>query len=209
MTSILLSIFSIFAGIFLMSSESLGQAQAYKSSKIQLFQVNYSGEKNKSFADGGIGFGLEIQSDFGRSWGRVYGKTRGTLASGRQSFLDGASQVNCNYTFYQGQFELGLVLMPIPGREKGMNVFVSGAGTLGYNWLSLTSSTTLSQLKPSDSASSLGYVTGVGVEWTLGKALGKKHMLTGEINYRSDRTNLAGQSEFNLTGLSIHFGYGW
>jgi len=187
----------------------MGQAQAYKSTKVQLFQINYAGEKDKSLTESGTGYGLEVYSDFGRSWGRVYGKTRGTLASGRQSFLDGASQVNCNYTYYQGQFELGLVLLPIPARDTGMNVFVSGGGTLGYNWLSLTSSSTLSQLKPSDSASSFGYVTGVGVEWILGKGFGKKHMLTGEINYRSERANLAGQSEFSLTGLAIQFGYGW
>lgn len=186
-----------------------GAAAAFKSTRLQLFQLNYAGEKEKSFAEGGSSVGLEAYSDWGRSWGRFYTKARAAQSSSQQSFLDGTSSVNCTYTYYQGQFEPGIVIFPVPSRDTGFALYLSAGGSVGYNWLSLSSTSTLTTLKPSESAMSFGYAVGTGVEWTLTKAQGKRNVLTGEITYRSEKANLAGQTAFDLSGLAIHVGYGW
>lgn len=187
----------------------MAQTTAFKSTRLQVFQLNYSGEKEKSFADSGSGMGFEAYADWGSSWGRLYTKARATQSTGRQSFLDGSTSTSCNYTYYQGQFEPGIMLFPIPTRDTGIGIYISAGADIGYNWLSLTSSSTLTELKPSESALSFGYSAGVGAEWTLSKGSGKRNVLIGEITYRVDSASLAGQSTFDLSGLAIHLGYGW
>lgn len=185
------------------------QVVAFKSTRLQVFQINYAGEKEKSFSESGAGFGIEAYADWGRSWGRLYTKARGTQVTGRQSFLDGSASTNCDYTYYQGQFETGLMIFPVPARDTGIGIYLAGGGELGYNWLALASSSALSHLKPSESAMSFGYAAAAGVEWTLSKAVGKRKVLTGEITYRVENAALAGQNNFDLGGLGIHVGYGW
>lgn len=203
------------AGLLFVSIASLPgcahaqQSMAFKSTRLQLFQLNYSGEKEKSFAEGSSAVGAEAYSDWGSSWGRLYTKARAAQSTGRQSFLDGSTSVSCNYTYYQGQFEPGILLFPVPSRDTGFALYLSAGGNIGYNWLSLTSTSTLTSLKPSESALSFGYAVGTGVEWTLSKVQGKRSVLTGEITYRVDSASLAGQTSFDLSGLAIHVGYGW
>ncbi len=206
----------IISGLVFVSVISLpGRAHAgsssgvsFQSTRLQVFQVNYSGEKEKSFAEGGFGFGIEAYGDWGRPWGRIYTKARAGQASGRQAFLDGTTASVLNYSFYQGQFETGLAFFPVPARDTGLALYISAGGDLSYNWLALDSST-LTSLKRSESALGIGYTAGTGVEWTVSKAAGKKRVLTGEITYRVETTSLAGQSRFDLSGLAIHLGYGW
>lgn len=199
----------LFVGIASMPGCAHAQAMAFKSTRLQLFQINFSGEKEKSFSESGAGFGAEAYGDWGRSWGRLYTKVRGTQISGRQNFLDGSTTANCNFTYYQGQFESGLMIFPVPSRDTGIGLYLSAGGELGYNWLSLTSSSTLTNLKPSESTMSFGYTTAVGMEWTLSKSGGKRNTLTGEITYRVESAALAGQTNFDLSGLALHIGYGW
>lgn len=207
----------IIAGLIFVSVASLpgcahaegnSGAASFKSTRLQVFQINYSGEKEKSFAEGGSGYGLEAYGDWGRPWGRIYTKARAEQASGRQAFLDGTTTSTLNYTYYQGQFETGLTLFPIPARDTGLALYISAGGDVSYNWLTLDS-TTLTSLKRSDSALGFGYAAGMGVEWTVSKGVGKRNVLTGEITYRVETASLAGQSSFDLSGLAIHLGYGW
>jgi len=199
----------IFVGVATLPGCAHAQVGAFKSTRLQVFQLYYSGEKEKSFAESGSALGVEAYSDWGRSWGRVYAKARASQSSGRQAFLDSTTAINCNYSYYQGQFEPGLIIFPVPSRDTGFALYISVGGDLGYNLLSLTSTSTLTSLKPSESALSFGYTMGMGVEWTLSKVAGKRNALTGEITYRSENTSLAGQSSFDLSGLAIHAGYGW
>lgn len=199
----------LFIGIAVIPGCASAQVTSFKSTKLQIFQINYVGDKEKSFSESGTGLGVEAYSDWGRPWGRIYTKVRGTESSGTQSFLDGSTATSCSYTFYQGQFEAGLAVLPIPTRDTGISLFISAGPTLGYNWLSLNSSSTLTSLKSADSSLSYGYAAGMGLEWTLSKTQGKRSVLTGEITYRSETASLAGQTSFNLGGLAIHLGYGW
>jgi len=199
----------IFVGVISLPGCVQAQTRAFTSTRLQIFQLNYAGIKEKSFAESGTALGVEAYSDWGRSWGRLYTKARASQASGHQAFLDGSTATNCNYTYYQGQFEPGIMIFPVPSRDTGFAIYISVGGDVGYNWLSLTSSSTLNSLKPSESALSFGYSAGMGVEWTLSKAVGKRKALTGEITYRTESASMAGQSSFDLSGLAIHVGYGW
>ncbi len=176
--------------------------------RIHIHQNLYSGDKGKSFAESGAGFGggITVTRD-GVYFVPFFGFGVSTL-SNRQVFLDGSTQVTSSFTYYSAYTDIGLQLFPIARRKSGFNLYVKGGGTLGYSFLALNKSTTLASIPYSDQAFAFGYLAGVGTELILGSASPKKWSLYAEVLFREESASLL-ERRFDLSSLQLALGLGW
>lgn len=181
----------------------------FQTTKLNFFQTNYSGEKHTSLSAGSPGYGVEFFRDGGGSILRSYIKGRFGTSSGSMEFLDGSDELTSEYSFYFGQAELGLLVFPISRRESGTNIYLGAGGVVGYNLLSLPSTVETTTLGASHQSVSYGYSASVGVELIFAAAMKSHYMGTFEVTYRSEQAQLAGQNQFDLSGLTLSLGFGW
>lgn len=171
----------------------------------------YSGEKGKSFAETGSGFGGGVSifldgSHFAPFVGVFYGQT-----SGKQSFNDNGKLVPSTFVFQSASAELGAQIYPIERTYKGVNLFISGAGILGYHSLALSKKQTFEKIPNSDQGYSTGYRAGLGAEWILKNSnyvSTSKWCITLDINYRNEFTNIMNQTIY-LNSLQVGLGLSW
>lgn len=168
----------------------------------------YSGEKGKSFAEtsAGYGAGISVFLD-GRHFIPFFGFKVGTM-TGRQVFLDNTTEVTTSFNFYSATTDIGLQIFPIERRTKGFNVYFTGIGIIGYNFVALSKSASLTSIPYSDQSFSAGYAAGIGSEWILSNASVSKWTLNAEVLFKKESATLFKQT-FDLSSMVFSVGLGW
>lgn len=180
----------------------------FPKTRIGARQALYSGEKGKSFAEASLGYGGNVTVFLNGSRLIPYFGFSFNTISGRQTFLDNTTEVSSSFNFYSAATELGFQVYPIERRTKGLNVYFSGVGVVGYNFIALSKSTTLSSIPYSDQAFSAGYVAGVGAEWILSNTSLNRWTMNVEVLYREENATLL-KKTFDLSSLIFAVGFGW
>ncbi len=197
--------------LFSFNSVAYAQRNAFRSPtfNLKIHQHTYTGEKNKSFADTGTGYGVSLEKLFRYDILVPYfGISMGTH-SGKQSFLDDKTEKKAYYLFQYGAAEVGAYLFPAGRQVKGMSFYVKGAGLFGYNALSIDSNIKFTKLTNSEQNYSGGYKGAVGLEWIFNrKSKYGKWSFYGEVGFKKEQTVLAKQN-FSLDTLTYSLGLGW
>lgn len=192
-----------------LASVARGQSYFFPNTKLNFHQTLYSGDAYKSFGEARTGVGVELQVFMDGDLFVPYVKGRATTIAGRQKFMDGTTEIQSSFAFYQGQADLGVYLFPVRRRKSGFNVYLGAAGTFGYNYIALDKNETLTTIPHSDQGVSGGYSASIGGEWILTKESRNKWTLNAELAYRSESTVLLKQPRFNLSGVTVSAGIGW
>ena len=208
MNRILKLIFLLLAQIY--SSICYSQViSSYPRARISANQYLFSGDKYKSFSESqsATGASIKIQSG-GAHFAPVFGFNLLAL-NGRQDFYDGSTNVVTSiFNYYSASTDIGLQYFILERSKKGMNIFLSGAGVLGYNLISLSKNTTLTTIPYNDKSFSYGYAAGIGAEFIFSTAPNYKWSLYLDVQMREESTQLLEQN-FDLGGLMISLGLGW
>ena len=199
--------------IGLASVASIGSAiennGSFRSTKLGLIQQNYSGPAYKSFALGSPGLGVELTLDSGYTVFRYFFKARYTMSEGKQNFLNEGTVFASKYTFSQFSPEIGVSFFPIPRREKGVNIFIWGVGTLSYNNLELKNLPASTKLQSREQALGYGYGGGLGMELILGASrAGSRYLAYGELGFHDEQSDLA-KTKFEISGMTFSLGFGF
>lgn len=181
----------------------------YPTASFHAIQHNYSGEKNKSFGESPTGYGVGVKILTQREYIVPYVGINYGAQNGKQSFLDGTTSLNSNYNYQYASGEFGIYFFPIGRRERGLNVYINGAGLGSYNSLSLKNSNTLTYIPKSEQNFGTGYKGHVGFEWILQtRGTRTKWTLYTEIGFKKETVKLIKQ-DFNLDTLNYSVGLGW
>jgi len=196
--------------LFAASGEAIEKNKGgFQSTKLGFIQQTYSGITSKSFAQGSPGLGLELTLDSGNSVFRYFFKSRFTMSQGEQSFLNAGTAFTSKYKFSQFAPELGLSFFPIPRREKGVNIFLWGTGTISYNNLELKTLPSPTSLKSKEQAFGYGYGGGIGIELIIapGKK-GSRYLAYAELGFRHEQADLV-NTKFEISGMTYSVGVGF
>lgn len=208
----MLRIFFIFSFCWLaVLCSSLSKAEGvgvYPRTRFSAYQNLYSGEKGKSFAEVSSGYGAGISVSLeGRHFIPLFGFKVGNIA-GRQIFLDDTTEVTSLFNFYSATMDIGLQIFPIERRKKGFNVYFVGIGFIGYNFISLSKNTVLTNIPYSDQSFSQGYASGIGSEWIMNSTSSNKWSLNAEVFIKNENTTLL-KKNFDLSSMMFSVGLGW
>ena len=183
---------------------------AFQATKVGMIYQQYVGSRDKSFAEGGSGYGAELSVDKGNTFFRYFFKTRIMTSEGKQNFLNSGTEFLAPYKFLQFVPEVGLSFYPTSRRTKGLNVYIWGIGSVSYNNLEISNLPSPTLIIPKDQSVGYGYGSGVGFEFILGAAKNSSYyMVYGEIGFRDERTNLANINQFQVSGLTVSLGFGF
>jgi hypothetical protein len=183
---------------------SIGFGQAIPTTKIHFFQILYTGEENESFESKNVGFGGELIINSKNPHLNYFSKGRLTSINGKQQFLDGTTEVDSSFTFYQTSFEFGGSIFPFPRKTGRVNLYLGVSGILSYNYLQLGSKN-LTTLDSTQQSFSYGYSGIMGLEVPLYKDFS----LTAEFSQRYETGDLVDVSNFSINGFSVSAGFGW
>ena len=176
-----------------------------QSTKLGFSLITYSGTETESFS-GKTGFGGEIVTERGHKTFAAFGKVRGEYSSTSATFEDGGADSVLTYQMMMGEALLGIKVGLFPANR--FTPYISGAGVAGLASLTFTSSS-LTTLNKSETATILGYEVGAGVELEFKREYNQKFLVWGEIQSRKSSGDLAGKGDFALDGLRMVFGVGW
>lgn len=180
----------------------------YPRTRLSAHQNLYSGDKGKSFAEASTGYGAGISVFLdGKHFIPFFGFKIGTM-TGRQVFLDDSTEVTSSFNFYSATTDIGLQIFPIERRTKGFNVYFTGIGIIGYNFVALSKSTTLTNIPYSDQSFSGGYAAGIGSEWIMNNASPNKWALNAEVLFKKESATLFKRT-FDLSSMVFSVGLGW
>lgn len=172
--------------------------------KIHFFQILYTGEENESFESKNVGSGGELIINSKNPHFNYFSKGRLTSINGKQEFLDGTTEVESSFTFYQTSFEFGGTVYPFPRKSGRVNLYLGVSGILSYNYLQLGSKN-LTSLDSTQQSFSYGYSSIMGLEVPLYRDFS----LTAEFSQRYETGDLVEVSNFSINGFSISAGFGW
>lgn len=195
--------------IFAVCSVSYSQVLSpYPRTRVSVNQYLFSGDKFKSFSESQSATGASMKVQSGSlHFAPVFGFNLLAL-NGRQSFYDGGTTaVTSSFNYYSASTDIGLQYFILERSKKGMNIFLSGSGILGYNFISLSKNTTLTTIPYSDKSFSYGYAAGIGAEFIFSGA-NNKWSLYLDAQIREESTEILKQN-FDLGGLMISLGLGW
>ncbi len=217
------NIFILFA-IILFSDQAFSQAKGgkrLKISKLGFVYQTFSGDRNKSLADGAASYGAELSVDSGGEYLRYFMKTKVTYSEGKQIFLDDTTEVKSNYKLTQIMPELGFSFYPVARKNQGLNLYLWGVGVVSYNVLELspisttasngtvTAVTSYTKLNSRDQGFGYGGGGGFGFEIILGGRKTGQFSMYGEAGFRQQITQLAKQSQFQLNSIQFVVGLGF
>ena len=185
------------------------QSSSFPTTNIHITQHNYSGDKNKSFGESPTGYGVGIKILTQREYFVPFVGIDFGAHSGRQSFLDGTTAVTSGYNYQYGSGEFGIYFFPIGRRERGINLYVNGAGVASYHSLSLKTSAPLTYISKAEQNFGTGYKGNVGFEWIMqNRGNRAKWTLYTEIGFKKETVKLLKQN-FSLDTLNYSVGLGW
>lgn len=208
---------------FFIAENALSQARLknVKSPKMGFIYETYSGDKDKSIANGGAGYGVELAIDTGGDYFRYFLKTKMIYSTGQDNFLDNATEVLSTYKLTQVVPELGLNIYPVPRKTAGLNLYVGLSGVVSYNLLDLspiskvvsgatTSVTSYTKLRSRDQGYGYGGGVSAGFEVLMGrKAKSWISAVYGEVGFRQQNAMLANQTDFQLSSFQFVLGVGF
>jgi hypothetical protein len=190
-------------------AHALPTSSNYPTTNLHVTQHSFSGEKNKSFGDSPTSYSVGIKIMTQKEYFVPYVGIDFGGHTGRQSFLDGATTINSGYNYQYGSGEFGIYFFPIGRRERGINLYVNGAGVAGYHALSLKTSDTLTNISKAEQNFGTGYKGNVGFEWILqNRGNRAKWTLYTEIGFKKETVKLLKQN-FSLDTLNYSVGLGW
>jgi hypothetical protein len=214
----------ILLAIIFCSAHSFSQAKGgkrLKISKLGIVYQTFSGDRNKSLADGAASYGAELSVDAGGEYIRYFMKTKVMYSVGKQNFLDDTTEVKSNYNITQIMPELGLSFYPVARKNRGLNLYLWGVGVVSYNVLELSpiSSTaengtvspvtSYTKLNSRDQGFGYGGGGGFGFEIIAGSGKTGQYTMYGEAGFRQQITQLAKQSQFQLNSIQFVVGIGF
>ena len=191
------------------TAHAVKNSTSYPTASFHLTQHNYSGEKNKSFGESPTGYAIGVNILTQREYIVPYVGVNYGAQNGKQSFLDGTTVFSSNYNYQYASGEFGIYFFPIGRCDRGLNVYINGAGLGSYNSLSLKTSTTLTNIPKSEQNFGTGYKGNVGFEWILQtRGTRTKWTAYAEIGFKKETVKLLKQN-FNLDTLNYSVGLGW
>ena len=204
----------------LLSANSAWAAGVIRSSfdqaRVGLTQQNYTGPSKSSFSDGSPAYGLEIAVDNGNSYFRYFFKARFNTSTGSQNFIKGTTTYFSKYEYMSFEPEIGGAFFPIARNDKGLNIYLWAVGTVSYNYLVLKNVPNTVNVDAKDQQFGTGYGGGLGFEYVLstsgsrGKSKSSGRLsLYSEIGFRTNYASLAGQNDFQVSGMTISLGMGF
>jgi len=206
----------LFAAVFILSVAIAQDAFAqrtrgtFRSTKIAATITSYTGPANTSFAEGSPGHGIEFSVDSGSGHFRYYYRARINQSLGSQNFVKGTTVYFTDYDYYSIEPELGFALYPVQRGERGLNIYLWGAGNLSYNYLDLRTVPTGIKVDPKSQALGYGFGGGIGFEFIMHTTKdGKRLMVYSEAGFRQGEVPLAGQTAFQVGGLTAAIGFGF
>jgi hypothetical protein len=182
----------------------------FQSTKVGATLTSYTGPANTSFSEGSPGHGMEFSIDSGSGFLRYYYRARVNASLGSQNFIKSGTKFFTDYDFYSIEPEIGVDVYPVHRNERGLNIYLWGSGNLSYNYLDLK--TVPSTVKVDPKSQSLGYGFGGGIGFELimhTTKSGKRIMIYSELGFREGIVPLAGQSAFEVSGLTASLGFGF
>ena len=209
--------------LFLCSAQAFSQAKGkrLKISKLGFVYQTFSGDRNKSLADGAASYGAELSVDSGGEYLRYFMKTKVMYSSGKQNFLDDTAEVKSNYILTQIMPELGVSFYPVARKNRGLNLYLWGVGVVSYNVLELapisstaengtvSPVTSYTKLNSRDQGFGYGGGGGFGFEIIAGSGKTGQYTMYGEAGFRQQITQLAKQSQFQLNSIQFVLGLGF
>lgn len=205
----------IFYVLFLLSLTSevfaLSRKGEFQSTKVGFVQQNYTGAAKQSFAEGSPSYGVELSIDTGGQHLRYFFKTRVTNSIGSQNFIKNSITYGSKYEYTSIEPELGLSLFPVARKEKSLNLYFWGVGGVSYNNLSIDNvPTTVTGVKSKAQEFGSGYGAGLGFEFILYTSRGgNKFLAYSEVGFRDYRAPIAGLNAFEISGMTMSFGFGF
>lgn len=178
---------------------------------------SYTGEKNKSFSNGGAGVGGEVGVDGGLNLIRYYAKLKVYSSAGSQNLLDNAVETKTNFSLIQIAPEIGVALYPIGRKDNGMNLYFMGGGVFSMNLLELkpvsvvatgAPVTSFTKLQNKQQGFGYGFAGGIGVEIAFGGSKAAKKMIYGEVGVKQITAQLAERTDFQINSLFFTLGFG-
>ncbi len=210
--------------IFFCSAQAFSQGKGgkrLKISKLGFVYQTFSGDRNKSLADGAPSYGAELSVDSGGEYFRYFMKTKIMYSEGKQNFLDDATEVKSNYSLTQIMPELGFSFYPVARKNQGLNLYLWGVGIVSYNVLELkpisstasngtiTPVTSYTKLNTRDQGFGYGGGGGFGFEIIFGSRKTGQFSVYGEAGFRQQIAQLANQSQFQLNSIQFSLGLGF
>lgn len=215
----LLFIFFIFTTENLLAQSKLRNA---KFSKIGFIYQTYSGSKDVSFAEGGVGYGAEMTIDSGGDVFRYFMKAKVIYSEGTQNFLDNLTEVKSSYKFTQVAPELGFTIYPVAKKKSGLNLYVWAVGILSYQFFdltpistvtsggSVTAVTTFAKLKNRDQGYGYGAGGGLGFDIFFSeKSRPWIKSIYGEVGFREEAAQIANRTDFEIKSIDFMLGFGF
>jgi hypothetical protein len=178
---------------------------------------SYTGDKNKSISNGGIGYGGEIGVDAGLNLLRYYAKLKVFSSSGNQDLLDNTVETKTKFSLIQIAPEVGISLYPVGRNDKGLNLYFFGGGIFSMNLLELkpvsivstgAAATTFTKLQTKQQGFGYGPTGGIGFEIVIGSNKTSKKMIYGEFGAKQITAKLADRTDFQINSLFFTLGFG-
>ncbi|MBY0553150.1 hypothetical protein K2P97_01390 [bacterium] len=189
---------------------ALSKKGAFQSTKIGFIQQNYTGTDKQSFSSGSPGYGAELSIDSGGQYFRYFFKTRIMNSIGSQNFIKSGTTYFSKYDYTSIEPELGAAFFPVARKDKGVNIYLWGLGNVSYNNLSIASPPAGSGVNTKAQEFGTGYGAGLGVELIAFTTRGGKRLLIySEVGFRDSRAPLAGLNNFEISGMTASFGFGF
>lgn len=183
---------------------------AFRSTKIAGTITSYTGPAKSSFSEGSPGHGVEFSVDSGSGHFRYYYRARLNQSLGSQNFIRSGTTFFTDYDYYSIEPEIGFAIYPVQRGERGLNIYLWGSGNLSYNYLDLRTVPTGVKVDPKSQALGYGFGGGIGFEFIMRTTKdGKRLMIYSEAGFRQGEVPLAGQTAFQVGGLTAAVGFGF